>query len=101
VTRPIRAVLNRRRNAWFFPNDETAFLVSALYRYVQALSLRTRPPNPTLVDLRMDLCFCQWLIDRRLVGVTALRDAFKIEHFCQSDYLKFLTYGEILELAER
>jgi hypothetical protein len=98
---PVRVLLNRWRKSWLFPTNEVVFFVTVLSRFLRTLSCKDQPANPMLVDLRMDLTDCQWLIDRRLTGVAALNEALRIEHFCQSDYLQFLTFSEVMELAAR
>jgi hypothetical protein len=97
---PVRALLCPWRDSWSFRADEVAFFVRALSSLLQSLSFNEQPPTPTLIDLRMDLHFCQLLIESRLTGVAELQDASRIEHFCQSDYLEFLTFGEIMASAE-
>jgi hypothetical protein len=43
----------------------------------------------------MDLWKCRWIIERRLLGVRELRDAQRIEHFLQPEFLTHVTMREM------
>ena len=99
---PVLALINRWRTRWLFSEDQVSFFVTAMTRLVQALSCETQPTTALLIDLRLDLYLCQWILEKKLVGVPFLRSASTIEHFCQADHLPSISWSQLQhQLAAR
>ncbi len=95
LTYPLRWLVNHFRNRWRFRADEVQFMLLTLRTFLAALRSVAMPEAPTLVGMRMDLSCCEWIIGQRLAGVAEIDKAMRVEHFCQSDYLTFVTIQDV------
>jgi hypothetical protein len=86
--------LNHLRSSWYFSKPELAFLYATLAKFVEHLRDVGSPQPGQLIDLRMDLLSCQWIIQRRMGKLPGLEKATNIEHFGQSDYVAHATLEE-------
>ena len=97
--RPWTFLLNQLRESatasWRFSEDELAFLCATLAAFDSVLDSHVAREHAVLIDLRLDLCTCEAIIENRLIGVAELRTARNIEHFGQSDYVRHVTFEEI------
>lgn len=82
-----RLAINRFRTRWRFPANEVDLLSRTFASLVAVLQLHDKPQANELVDLRLDLAACQWIIGGRLMGISALRKAERIEHFGQAAHV--------------
>jgi hypothetical protein len=90
-----RLVVNRFKKAWSFSEKELSFVAAAFKHLTNTLRRLERPSDQELQDLRGDLLLCQWIVERRLIGVAELRRAADIEHFNQSDYVEHVTLEQM------
>lgn len=90
-----RLALNRFRSRWRFPVREVAFLARTFKSLVSVLQSPEKPDTNALVNLRLDLAACQWIIAGRLMGVSTLRRTQRIEHFGQSAHVASLKWEDI------
>lgn len=95
VERLVMCVLNCFRRQWAFSEPEIQFIAGVLHTFVGDMQKADKPEPRHLVELRMDLLTCHEIIGRRMAGIPEFEKALKVEHFCQSDYLQFLTIEEI------
>jgi hypothetical protein len=90
-----RRVLNPFSTVWSFSKDELAFIYSVLDTVLRTLSSTARPDQEFLIDLRMRLYDCQWMIGNRMCGLRELDKATYVEHFCQAPHLTPVTLEEM------
>ena len=95
LLRPITLILNHAKRTWRFAHTEVRFLTATFDSLLETLSKSSPPPASLLIELRMNLLMCEWIIARRLEGVTELQKASEIEHFCQSAYTRHVTMEEL------
>lgn len=88
-------LLNKAKRYWSFTEKELSFFRSTLETLLRILQLPEIPKNQELVQVRMDLYVCQWIIDRRMLGVRELRDVARIEHFNQPEFLEHVTLRQM------
>ncbi len=96
VAYPFRSAMNRFRTTWRFSKIEVQFMLQSLDAFLDMLKHADKPDSHELVQVRMQLCSIQRVIERRLVGLPALRSASNIEHFGQSAYRSFIEFDEIV-----
>ena len=72
------------KTAWPLLPQEIQFFASSLLRLLQFLSIPEKPSQEELINLRMDLHACQYLVECRCYGLPELAKAQRIEHFYQS-----------------
>jgi hypothetical protein len=105
VSYPARLILDRFRSAWRFQPAELQFVLQTLQTVIGLLKRREKPEAPALVQARMDLHACEVIIERKLAGLPELRQAQRIEHFCQAPHIEALKLEEIsgleTEIARR
>jgi hypothetical protein len=92
---PFRWLLNRFRNRWFFSHLELSYIVLVFRDFLEATGHFLQPDPKELVQLRMDLSVVQELIEMKLTGLSSLKKARNIEHFCQADHVVSFTMEEI------
>lgn len=97
LTIPIRWFMNRFRKQWRFSRVETQFLLSVLCLFGKTLKCVAKPDGWALVELRMDLHTCELIISDRLIGIPQVEKAMHVEHFCQNDYLRFVSIEDVCE----
>ena len=95
LTYPARIVLNRFRACWRFQETELQFIQQTFQTVIDLLKRRQKPDAPTLVETRMDLHACEVMMARKLVGRPEVRQAERIEHFCQAPHIKPFKLEEI------
>lgn len=88
---------NRFRNAWSFSIREILFMVQTLKTAVRHLEREEKPADPSLVETRRDLYTVEGIIEKKLVGVPALKVAARIEHFCQADHIQSIKMDELIQ----
>jgi hypothetical protein len=89
------AVCNQFKKHWSFSPQEISFFCRTLERVISALHADSAH-GENLVGLRTDCYECQYVIARRLIGVSAVRKALAVEHFGQSDYMNHIKIGDLL-----
>jgi hypothetical protein len=97
LTRPFAVLANQKKTTWQFPLDEIVFLHQTFQCLIEMLPLQPAPPRLTLVNLRMDFWTCQYLIRRRLYGVPQIKQATRIEHFCQPEHIQHTELEDLLD----
>jgi hypothetical protein len=90
-----RRMLNPFKSAWSFSKDELTFIYSILDAVLRTLDSSERPDQDSLIQLRMRLYDCQWIIGNRMCGLPEFDKATYIEHFCQSRHLTPVTLEEM------
>ena len=90
-----RRVLNPFKRVWSFSDGELAFIYSALDTVLRTLSSMARPDQAFLIELRMRLYDCQWIIGNRMCGLRELDKATYVEHFCQAPHITAVTLEEM------
>jgi hypothetical protein len=73
-----------RRRTWSFSPAEIAFAARVLYSLIDVIGQALRPADQHLIDLRMDLWACEYLLDCRCHGLSRLERARHVEHFMQT-----------------
>ena len=90
-----RRVTNPFRSSWTFSRSEIAFIRSKLEAFLGILNHSQPCESDVMIDLRMDLFVCSWMIRNRACGLPMLAKADHIEHFCQSDHVEHFTLEEM------
>jgi hypothetical protein len=96
IALPFMAIINQTKSAWRFSEGELVFFAEHLGNLLEILPSGEPPPRAGLIDLRMNLFMCQWIIERHLFGVSELKKANNIEHFCQPMHLRHFLMNEIM-----
>jgi hypothetical protein len=91
----LKRMRNRSRAAWVFSKEELAFIYSVLDKFFRTLDSRAKPDQEFLIQLRMRLYDCQWIIGKHLCGLPELARAAYVEHFCQAPQLTPVTLEEM------
>jgi len=92
---PARIILNRFRSSWRFQETDLQFILQTFQSVIDFLRRRQKPEARSLVQTRMDLHACEVIIERKLVGLPEVRQAQRIEHFCQAPHIKPFKLEEI------
>src|SRR5262249_22216779 len=100
LTYPARKLLNRVRAFWRFKETELKFILQTFQSVIDSLRRRHKPNARTLVQLRMELLTCQLIIERKMVGLPQIREAERIEHFCQAPHIKPFKLEEIAGMGK-
>jgi hypothetical protein len=100
LTYPVRIILNRFRTTWSFRETELQFILQTFQAVIDILKRREKPESPRLVQARMDLHACEVIIERKLIGLPEIRQAERIEHFCQASHIKPFNLEEIAGLGK-
>jgi hypothetical protein len=82
-----RLLANRLKSHWAFSIEEISYFVATLERLLEIAVTPRQPPVDELIAVRFDCLKCQWIIERELIGIRELKEARRVEHFCQSDYV--------------
>jgi hypothetical protein len=90
-----RRMLNPFKTAWSFSKDELAFIYAVLDTVLRTLASSARPDQEFLIQLRLRLYDCQWIIGNRLCGLPELNKATYVEHFCQAPHVPVVTLEEM------
>jgi hypothetical protein len=90
-----RRMVNPFKTAWSFSKEELAFIYSGLETVLMTLDCRAKPDQQRLIQLRMRLYDCQWIIGNHLCGSGELDRAASVEHFCQAPHLAAVTIEEM------
>jgi hypothetical protein len=90
-----RRMINSFKTAWSFSNEELAFIYSGLETVLKTLDCRAKPDQEFLIQLRMRMYDCQWIISSHLCGLRELDRAAFVEHFCQAPHLTPVTMEEM------
>jgi hypothetical protein len=96
---PARIILNRFRVSWRFQESELQFIRQTFQTVVDLLKRRQKPEARSLVETRMDLHACEVLIERKLAGLPEVRQAQRMEHFCQAPHIVPFKLQEIAGLG--
>jgi hypothetical protein len=88
-------ILRNHRNEWYFPIRELSFFVTTLIALIALLDSAERPDQAVLVDQRMNLFTCEYMIKYRLAGVRELGRAAGIEFLGQSEFDTRITLEEL------
>ena len=86
---------NPLKRAWSFSVQELCFFSAKLEHLLSVLDDSERRANKELIELRLDLFQCHYIISRKLVGLSEIRKADAIEHFNQSEYVTHVTFADI------
>jgi hypothetical protein len=85
-----------RKRDWTFPASAVAFMAGTLSRLVTLLEAAQKPNPDVLISLRMDCCASEWIIENRCHGLPELNRAKRIDHFHRTDWLPYVTLGDIV-----
>jgi hypothetical protein len=96
LTALVRRVRNMWKKVWLMSGSEAAFISASLGKLLEILGQPECPRIEGLIELRMDLCLCQWILRRKLIGLPEFRIASAVEHFFQSDHVKHVTLQELI-----
>jgi len=88
------------KSHWQFSGEEFTFMVATLVALVSVLETGTRPSQEALISLRMDLCFCESVIQERCHGLAEINRASRLEHFWQAPSITPVRMADILEGKE-
>lgn len=83
------------RTSWRFSGDDLAFLFAALSAFYDVLDAAQPPAHASLIELRLDLYSCEWIIENRMLGIPELRLAQNVEHYGQSGFVQHVTLEEM------
>ncbi len=97
LSMPWKALFNRIRTSWRFRPIEVQLIRQVFDALVDHIQSPEKPDLRVLVQLRLDLCACEWLIEHKLFGLPILLKAARIEHFCQPDRLPHVKLEEVCE----
>jgi hypothetical protein len=84
----LHRIANVWKSAWSFSLAEISFVFASLTKFASLLSVEKPATHNELIELRMDLSTCEWIIACRTCGLPELRQADHVEHFCQSNYIE-------------
>ncbi len=71
----------RWKSHWQLPDSVLHFIIMKLEALLSVLDQLDKPANESLIELRMGLCDCEFLIDFYCHGIPKLVKAQNIDHF--------------------
>ncbi len=92
----IRRIANLWKSSWTFSTDEVNFVLAKLTRFFHLLDGQEPGTHEELVNLRMDLSVCQWILANPTCGLPELRRARHIEHFGQADFIEHISLEKLV-----
>jgi hypothetical protein len=99
--RAIRFITNRWKTSFSISVYYLSFIRSALNRFWEVMHRPVIPSREEIIDVRMELWACQWLLDPHLASMKETAKARKVEHFGQSDYLQFIPISDLAKYSDR
>lgn len=86
----------RWKTWWSFSEEELSLMAFSLHTLLQVLELPSKPDVEALVDLRMNLCLSNYIIEKRGHGLPDFDRARWLEHFYQADWITPVRMADIL-----
>jgi len=72
-----------------------AFIHVTLAAFNKILDAAQPHAHTSLIELRLDLNTCEWIIENRMLGIPELGLAQNVEHYGQSDFVQHVTLEEM------
>jgi hypothetical protein len=83
-------------SGWSFASQEACFIGATLGSLLRLLNAPQKPENSHLIDLRMNFCTCQRIIEHRCHGLPGLQLAARIDHFNKTEWLPRVSLADVL-----
>ena len=87
--------MNPFKSHWSFSLAEISFFFATLEHLFKVLSTPGQPAMDELMALRLDCYECHIFIERKLIGISEIKKARLIEHYCRSLHINYVTIREM------
>lgn len=88
--------IGKCKKAWSYQDRALWYVATTLDALLRVLASPTRPTDAVLIDLRMDLSACEWVIEAPCPGMPELERTKRIEHFDYTPWVPHVKLAEVL-----